>query len=398
MKIYLVGIKGTGMSALACYLHDLGHEVIGSDISYSFGFETELLKRNIKINSFDESNILPNYVYIIGNAYHLENVEVQKIVSNDYKYYYYHEFISTLPGVKIGVSGTHGKTTTATFIRQLLYDEKIAYIIGDGTGYASSDYKYLIYESCEYQDHFLSYRPDILVITNIDYDHPDYFKNIETTIKSFYKASMNAGSIICLSNSSFTIKKITSTYTLLLIDNTIIKIPIVGIHNIYNFVLAYYTLIKLGFTTSYITSKVHNLRLPKRRTEETKINSNIIIEDYAHHPTEIKELYNLLKIKYPNKRKIVLFQPHTYSRTIKFIDGFINSLSLFDLVYIDKVFTSKREPYNRTLENKISSLFKMFKKYKDFKYENIEDSIIILLGAGSIIKSFKEKYLIYEKE
>lgn len=398
MDYYLVGIKGTGMSALASYLHDLGYTVIGSDINECFDFETELLKRNIQVKLFSKENIKPNYVYIIGNAYHLENIEVQTIVRNDYKYYYYHEFISTLPGIKIGISGTHGKTTTSTFIKQLLSDEKIAYIIGDGSGYASKDYQYLIYESCEYQDHFLTYKPDVLVITNIDYDHPDYFKDIVQTIDSFYKASKNSNQVITLSNISYNIIRQYQNNTIIKIDDEKFNIPIVGNHNIDNFVLAFKVLQQLGFSNVYIKSKLKYLTLPKRRTEEIRFKNNILIEDYAHHPTEINELYNLLKIKYPNKKKIVLFQPHTYSRTLAFIGDFVNVLKQFDEVYIDNVFTSKREPYSKELESKVKMLFNSFKRVNDFRINSFSDEVIVLLGAGTINRRFKEMYLNYEKE
>ena len=398
MNYYLVGIKGTGMSALASYLFDLGHSVTGSDIDECVGFEKELLKRNIKTNIFSKDNIKPNYVYIIGNAYHLENIEVQTIVRNDYKYYYYHEFISTLPGIKIGISGTHGKTTTSTFIKQLLSDEKIAYIIGDGSGYAEKGYKYLIYESCEYQDHFLTYKPDILVITNIDYDHPDYFKNINQTIDSFYRASKNANLIITLGNTSYNILKQFKDKTIVKIMGVIFEVPLVGIHNIENFVLAFQVLIKLGFDYNYIKSKFKYLSLPKRRTEELKIGNCIIIEDYAHHPTEIKQLHNMLEIKYPKKEKVVIFQPHTYSRTLTLIKDFISVLKLFDEVYIDKVFTSKREPYNKMLEDKVSYFFRSFKKYNELDVNETNEKIFVLLGAGTVNKRFKEKMKFYEKE
>ena len=386
------------MSALASYLYDLGNNVVGSDLDEDFGFEKDLIKRNIKTFSFSKDNIKPNYVYIIGNAYHLENIEVQTIVRNDYKYYYYHEFISTLPGIKIGICGTHGKTTTSTFIKQLLSDEPIAYIIGDGSGYADMNYQYLIYESCEYQDHFLTYKPDILVITNIDYDHPDYFKSINQTINSFYKASKNANKVITLSDINYKIIKNEINRTLIMIENKIIEVNLVGEHNIKNFVLAYKVLKELGFSDDYIKNKIKNIMLPKRRTEESVIKDNILIEDYAHHPTEIKALYNMLEVKYPNKKKVVIFQPHTYSRTLAFSNNFKKVLSLFDDVYIDNVFTSKREPYNKELENKVNNIFKAFKKYNDLDFKTLNNHVIVLLGAGTVNKRFKEKFIIYEKE
>ncbi len=397
-RYFLVGIKGTGMSALACYLKDLGHTVIGSDVDENFGFETEMINKQIEIYAFSKNNIKPTYIYIIGNAYNEENIEVQEIIKEGYKYYYYHEFISTLPGIKIGVCGTHGKTTTTHFLKELLKREDIAYIIGNGSGKALKNYKYLIFEACEYQDHFLSYKPDILVITNIDYDHPDYFKNIGKTINSFYKASNNASKVITLSKINYQIKRKTNINTTLVIDDEIITIPFVGIHNINNFLLAYQVTKELNIK---IDKDFNSLTLPKRRTESSLINGNIIIEDYAHHPTEIKALHDMLRIKYPNKKIIVLFQPHTYSRTIAYLNKFKEVLSLFDKVYVDSVFTSKREPYNSSKETLINKAFESFDKYRNFDFsKNLDENkdIYLLLGAGNINKRFKESLLIYEKE
>ena len=156
------------MSALACMLYDLGHEVIGSDVSKNFGFEEGLQKRNIKVLEFNDNNIKPEYVYIIGNAYKEDFIEVKEIKKHGYEYYYYHDFISKLDGFHIAISGTHGKSTTTKMIVDMLSEEPISYIIGTGEGKGKKDYKYLIYEACEYQDHFLAYHPDILVINNIE--------------------------------------------------------------------------------------------------------------------------------------------------------------------------------------------------------------------------------------
>ena len=398
MKFYLVGIKGSGMSALACYLYDLGNIVIGSDYNETFDFERGLIKRNIQVFTFSKNNLDPNYIYIIGNAYRLENEEVQEIIKNGYKYYYYHEYISTLPGTKIAVCGTHGKTTTSYFLKELLKDEDIACIIGDGTGYAKKNYKYLIFEACEYQDHFLSYRPDILLITNIDYDHPDYFKNIKQTINSFYKATKNSKYIVTLGSIDYNIIEITNNYSKVNINNNEFIINIPGIHNLYNFLLCYKTLKLLGFTDEYIKNRANKLNLPTRRMQEYKYLSTVIIEDYGHHPTEIKALYEMLNIKYKDYKKVVIFQPHTYSRTLSLITGFIESLNLFDDIYIDKVFTSIREPYSVEKEVLVEKKFSCFKKYKNFDKQLIgKKLLIVLLGAGNINKRFKEAYFIDEK-
>ena len=314
----MVGIKGTGMSALACMLYDLGHEVIGSDVLKNFGFEEGLLKRNIKIFDFNISNIKPDYVYIIGNAYKEDFVEVKEIKKYDYEYYYYHDFISKLDGFHIAISGTHGKTTTTKMIADMLKDEPISYLIGTGEGKGKKDYKYLIYEACEYQDHFLAYHPDILVINNIELDHPDYFNSINDVYNSFIKLSKQAKKVVINVNEKITkdehficygvdnseyiyrIVEENKNGYILEINGEIFTIPFFGKHMINNFLSAYVVLKTIGYSDDYIKERIGFIKLPKRRMEEEKIGEQIIIQDYAHHPTEIKSLYDSISQKYPN--------------------------------------------------------------------------------------------------
>jgi UDP-N-acetylmuramate--alanine ligase len=396
MKYYLVGIKGSGMSALASMLYDMGHEVIGSDVANNYGFEQELIKRSIKILEFSKDNINESYIYIISNAYNDSNVEVKLIKENNYQYFYYHNFISKLPGFHIAICGTHGKTTTTTFIKDLLKEEQIAYIIGDGTGGGTSNYKYLIYEACEYQDHFLSYKPEILVITNIEYDHPDYFKSLEDVEKSFNLMKQKSKIVIELPIDQYQIIEVNSEYTKISYHDNIYMIKLFGKHLIDDFILAVKVLEVLGFDYAYILKHIDNIHMPKRRMQETKIDNTILIEDYGHHPTEIKALYNSVTSKYPNIYSICLFQPHTYSRTLTFSKDFVEALKLFNEVYIDEVFTSKREPYNIETQNKVNYLFNEFNSYKNFDLNNIDfkkEQVVIILGAGDLnirfIKNFK---------
>ena len=127
-----------------------------------------------------------------------------------------------------------------------------------------------------------------------------------------------------------------------------------------------------------------NFTTPKRRFKETKVGSNILIDDYAHHPTEIASLYNTLKLSYPNRKINVIFQPHTYERTIHFKRQFKKVLKVFDKVYLLDVFTSKREKYNLNMQDKIDKYFKHFNKIEDLNVSRIKDyaEIWVFLGAG----------------
>ena len=300
-------------------------------------------------------------------------------------------FLELSPARVFAITGSDGKTTTTNFIKQLLKDEPIAYIIGDGTGGGCTNYKYLIYEACEYQDHFLVYNPDILVITNIDYDHPDYFKSIDEVRKSF--AILKEKSKMTIEQEEYEIIEISKNLTKFKYDSNIYSVRLFGDHLISDLVIAIKVLFKLGFDYKYIVDRLNRIKMPKRRMQESIISNTIIIEDYGHHPTEINALIQSINIKYPNIYKICLFQPHTYSRTLMFYKDFIKSLRYFDEVYVDEVFTSKREPYDLNKQNKINYIFNEFNNYLEFDFDNLDlrkKQMIILLGAGDLNKRFFE--------
>lgn len=408
-KFYLVGIKGTGMTSLATYLKEAGFYVVGSDTEEDY-FTSGILKdKKIETFIFNKNNITSDYIYIISNAYNKTNEEVNKIMLNDFEYYYYHDFIGKILEKEIiAISGTHGKTTTSFFLSQML-NNNVSYIIGDGSGHYSDASNLLVLEACEYKNHFHSYKPLIGLIANIDFDHPDFFKDINQTINSFQTFANNS-KILIINNDLENTKAIThnnkvtfgfsedSDYVIQIINESnkgykikvisninnvinIYNIPYLGIHNIYNYVSALIVCEQIGFIPV-----LDNISMPRRRMTKYKFGKTILIDDYAHHPTEINCLIDSLRKTYRNIPINVVFQPHTYTRTIKFEQEFINSLSKFDSVYIENIFSSKRE-----LERKmdINKLFKVFNKYDKNTLELIDkrkEEVWVFLGAGIVNK------------
>lgn len=400
------------MSSLACFLKDLGNYVIGSDVEDYYFTEESLKNKKINYFTFSKDNIKSTYIYIIGNAFDKNNIEVNEIISNQYEYYYYHNFIgNVLEKDLICISGTHGKTTTASFLSQMLNNNS-SYIIGDGTGYGTDNTNYLVLESCEYKDHFLSYNSKIAIITNIELDHPDYFKNIEQLKNSFQKFAKNS-KLLVLNNdedstkylkhkkiitfgfsekSDYVIKIIKESkegYLLNIIDNKNNNtykcyFPYLGKHMIYDFVGGFIICLIIGHHPH-----IENLKLPKRRMTVYKFGNTKLIDDYAHHPTEIKCLRESIKKTYPNQKINVIFQPHTYSRTLKFKKEFKSALELFDKVYLEDIFTSKRESIDNLKEEKIKNYFSEFDKFNEDilkKIDKNKNEIWIFLGAGIINK------------
>lgn len=398
------------MASLACLLKDLGNEVIGSDNNQNYFTNSKINNKKIIYKPFGLNTLKGDYIYIIGNAYTNENVEVKEIINNHYEYYYYHDFIGKkLMKEVIAVSGTHGKTTTSFFLTQLL-NYQTSYIIGDGTGGGYKDNDLLVLEACEYKNHFLSYYPSILIINNIELDHPDFFKSINDVIKSFQQLVKQSNFVIingddknCLKLKGKNILKVGKNesndiiFKILKTDLTgyivnlsycnncyAFKVPFLGEHLVYDLVMAYVTMLIIG-ENPYMK----NLKLPDRRMTEYNYGFTILIDDYAHHPTEIKALYESVRSKYREYHINVIFQPHTYTRTLRLKKEFQKVLAQFDSVYIENVFSSEREKSNLYLQKKIDRIFKNFEKF-DLnilnKIQKEKKEVWIFLGAGQINK------------
>lgn len=413
MNYFLVGIKGTGMSALAMLLKDLGNNVVGSDENKEYFTDLLLKEKSIKWHPFG-SNLNNDYIYIISNAYDQTNIDVKSIIDNKFEYYYYHDFIGKkLKKDIIAISGTHGKTTTSTFLKEML-NNKTSFIIGDGSGGGTNKSNLLVLEACEYRDHFLSYKPNILVINNIEMDHPDYFKDINQMLNS-YQRLVNQSDLVVVNYDDPNVKKLKfkavlkvgtqkdadvkyhildetkdKTKVQIIIGKTSyeISVPFVGKHLVYDYVMAYIICILLGEKPN-----VTNINLPHRRIEEYQYGNTILVDDYAHHPTEIKALIETLKKKYPDYKINAVFQPHTYSRTLALKKEFKEAFDLFGSIYLAKVFTSKRESENVYQQLKINKIFKNYRSFTPKILDLIDKKkfeLWIFLGAGTISKYIKE--------
>lgn len=419
MKYYLVGIKGTGMSALAKVLQDLGYEVLGSDVRENYFTDESLKKRNIKVLNFNKKNIKEECIYIASSCYDESNVEIKEIKNKGYKLYYYHEFIGEFfKGEKIGISGTHGKTTTTHILNCLFNGEKRVAIIGDGYGRGDNNYQYYLFEACEYKNHFLSYSYDTLLINNIDLDHLDYYNNINDCIDSFQKAADKSERIVInidddnarkikhkniitfgLNEAADIYGKIVEEY----INGYLIEVKVnnkkyryilnnTGKFFIYDFLGALSIYYIYNFDLLKVQEKMNMYKNPERRMNEYIYLDNIVVDDYAHHPSEIKECLNAIKQKYSNKKLIVIFEPHTYTRTIRLKDKFRDVFNEVDELYLAKTFTSKREKKSRDLEAEVLKIFKNAKRYdkKIFaKFKKEKNNVIVIMGAGNLLESIK---------
>ena len=378
-KVYhFVGIKGTGMSALALILKDQGYEVQGSDIDKYTFTQRGLEQAGIKILPFDENNIHEGLTIVKGNAFNDDQVEIKKAHDIHLPIITYPELVGKLVSqyTSIGIAGSHGKTSTTGLLAHTLSGiAKTSYLIGDGTGKGIKDAKFFVFEADEYRRHFLAYSPDYLIITNIDFDHPDYFfGGINDVVDAFesearktkkgifiwgedkhaksikadapiYTYGLNESDYIRATNIKRTTKGSSFDVSINGEDIGNFQVPLFGEHNVLNSlaVIGVGHMEKLDH--ALINRELQTFSGVKRRFSEKKVADQVIIDDYAHHPQEIKATIDAARQKYPDKKIVAVFQPHTYTRTLALMDDFAKSLDLADEVYLTNIFGSIREAH-----------------------------------------------------
>jgi len=213
MKYFMAGIKGSGMSGLACMLHDLGHEIIGyDDLTYFAVTEPPLRERNIPIY-YDIENLTDDMTVIHTSAIHEDHRVIKRARELNIPVKEYFQMIGEFTRMydSICISGTHGKTTTTSMLSRIL-DNTIGtnYLIGDGTGYINKNSKNFVIESCEFERHFLNYDPKYAIITNIELDHVDCYKNVEEIIDVFQEFINKTSDVVIACGDDLNVRKLKS--------------------------------------------------------------------------------------------------------------------------------------------------------------------------------------------
>jgi UDP-N-acetylmuramate--alanine ligase len=363
--IFLIGIKGAGMAALACMLHDIGESVSGSDIEKHIFTEDELHRRNIPVYPFLVHEIMNHSTVVIGNAFLEDFEEVKRARANKtLKIFRYHEFLGKLMENyrTIAIAGSHGKTTTTNMVSTMMGQFfNTGHLIGDGDGMLGKNDRYLIAEACEYRRHFLAYRPQIAVITNVDIDHVDYFKD-EADYASAYEQFSENVSEVCIvfgddprsrnlklsssvlfygieQGNDVLAENIVETPTSTAFDVIILgkyfgrfELPFVGTHMLYNSLAAITIGYCEGLTAQQCNEGLALFKGAKRRFVITSLKDSVFIDDYAHHPTEVSVTVDAARKRYPDKTLVVIFKPHRVSRVLRFAKEFADALSKADVV------------------------------------------------------------------
>lgn len=416
-RIYFTGIGGAGMSGIAEVLHNMGFNISGSDIA-----ENDTVKRLKKMGvnvylGHNKDNIKNIETLVFSSAIKKDNVEVQEALKRKIPVITRAEMLAELMRMKfsIAVAGTHGKTTATSMIACILNEAEKdpTFVVGGRLNIENSGAKlgksdYLVAEADESDGSFLSLFPTISVITNIEDDHLDYYETQENLIEAFIKFGNRVpfyGSVV-LNNECENSKKMVPflnrkviTFGLskesivraekikgsafkvsfdLIIRNRNrgrVELNIGGFHNVFNALACIATSVEIGISIPLIKQGLKKFYLPERRFQVLLYNKNyVVIDDYAHHPTEIKVTIETIR-NGDFKRVIVVFQPHRFTRLKILMDEFVSSFGGVDKLVISKVYAANQEK----IENVSGEI--LVEKIKDSGFKDviyIEDSKSII--------------------
>jgi UDP-N-acetylmuramate--alanine ligase len=444
-RCFLIGIGGAGMSAIAHVLYGMGFEVSGSDMKES-RYTSALKNEGIKIFiGHNQKNTEGADIVIYSTAIPEENVEMRAAADNKIPLLARSDVLAwILNGKKgIAISGTHGKTTTTSMISLILRGLGMDPIImvggelnelGSNARYGKGEY--VVAEACESDGSFLKYRPFISVVTNIEGDHFDFYKNIEEIKQSFLKFITNtrSGGMIILNGDeeylrdffksddkkiiyygidpenhiwaeNIKFSDLTSSYTLVIRDKDKesgrikVKLNVPGLHNIRNSLAAFAVCYGMDLDLEKASEILKFFTGVKRRFEKRgEKNGAVIFDDYAHHPSEVKATLEAA-IQEKNKRIIVVFQPHRYSRLANLKDKFNGCFDAGDILIVTDVYGSGEQPIpgitgkslvdtliDNGFKNKIIYIPKLGDVTEYLEINMKQNDMVLLMGAGDITR------------
>ena len=437
-QIHFVGIGGSGMSGIAEVLLNLGYTVTGSDLK-----STDVTERLISLGAsihygHKESNVGNAQVVVTSTAVHRDNPEVLLAHKNKIPVIPRIEMLAELARLKytIAVAGTHGKTTTTSMVASILQGSGLdpTFIIGGKvhhiqTGARLGQGPYLVAEADESDGSFLKLSPTLAIITNIDNDHLDYHGTVENLKEAFStfanRVPFYGCAIVCAEDpgvssilpslnrrfvtyglgcqGDYWVQNLSSgpagnEFQLMSHDRILgtIKLKISGRHNVLNALAAAATALELKIPFDTIARSLLEFESVARRLEiKAEKNGAIWVDDYGHHPTEIKATLAAVREKFPGKRVVVLFQPHRYSRTKNLLKDFSQSFSHADEVLLLPIYPAGEKAIPGVSSQDLALLLQEQGKEAqllngsntlDLKDKIAANTIFLTLGAGDVWK------------
>jgi len=414
-RVHFIGIGGIGMSGLArLFLHE-GKEVSGSDRAPS-DITKSLEKEGVKFfPSQEAANVtdgIDMVVYTEAMAKNHPEMLAAKELGIPMMNYF--EALAAVANeyFLIAVSGTHGKTTTTAMLIDIL--EEASYdptaIVGSlrsktGSNYRAGKSKYFVVEACEYREDFRYLKPDVLVITNLEHEHVDYYKNLAEVQAAFRRLAESVpddGVVICDAsdpNLQPVIAEITKSHISYrdCIDLTLdLKQP--GLHNRLNAAAATVAAKFIGIEEGTAKAALENFAGTWRRFEyKGEVNGAPVYDDYAHHPTEITATIDGVRELYPDKKLTIVFQSHTYTRTHELFSDFVKSLVKADRVLMLPIYSAREENVSGVSAEKLleeigkegteTAFFQTMEAAALAVKESVgPDDVVVVMGAGEVTK------------
>lgn len=428
-NFYFVGIGGIGMSALARYFNLQGKNVFGYDKTPS-EITKSLISEGITIQFMDEVSLIPkvikenlNTLIVCTPAIPKSNKILSYLSTNNYSITKRSELLGEVSknSICLAVAGTHGKTTTSAILGHLLAscNMPVTAFLGGVTENYQSNLIYkgseiIVVEADEFDRSFLHLRPSIACVTSMDADHLDVYGTsleLENTFVEFSKLVPDANNLLfkkglplkgktvsATENADFEARNVRiedGSYVFDLktpseeIKNLRFHLP--GRHNMFNAVTALGMAILAGSPTDCLPKALQDFKGVKRRfSYKIKTEDLVLIDDYAHHPTEIDALYQAVTEMYPQNKKLIVFQPHLFSRTKDFGNEFAKSLARFDEVILLDIYPAREEPIEGInsewlldkIENKNKKI--VLKKDLPFQIKMSYCKVKLMVGAGDI--------------
>ncbi|WP_346939086.1 UDP-N-acetylmuramate--L-alanine ligase [uncultured Clostridium sp.] len=437
-KVHFIGIGGISMSGLAEILLKNGYTVSGSDMKNSNMVEKLRNKgANIYIGH-SADNIQDSDLVVYTAAISEDNPEFQKAIELKLHMMDRAEFLGKIMlGHKynVAVAGTHGKTTTTSMLTHIVIEEQVdpTILVGgeldviEGNVLAGNS-DYFITEACEYKGSFLKFHPYIGIILNVDADHLDFYKDInhiKDTFNKFIDIIPEDGFLVCngddsnvsdiinnhkctimtygINNGEYTARNITynslgcGSYDLYKNDHALFSIVlnVPGEHNILNSLAAICTSLALNISKESIIKGLSNFGGTHRRFEFKGFKNGVtVIDDYAHHPTEIQATLNACK-NYPHKDLYIVFQPHTYTRTITLFDDFVKTFNGVNHLLLADIYAAREKDTGIVSSVKLGDAIRLtgvdainyhsFEEIVNYLKSKTKDGdLIITVGAGDI--------------
>ena len=424
-NIYFVGIGGIGMSAIARYFAAQGKNLAGYDKTPS-EITNELEKVGVAIHFIDAVKNIPlafldkeSTLVVYTPAIPKNSEELNYFKNNKFTILKRAEILGliTKSTFCLAASGTHGKTTTSSILGHIMQPEKATSFLGGiAENYNSNlilgDDKITVVEADEFDRSFLQLSPNIACVTSMDADHLDIYGEASSLEASFIAFSQKVSDTLIVAKGlhlegltyavnedadykAYNLRIEQGTYVFDVqtptnqIKDIVFHLP--GKHNVMNALAALAMADVYGVSLENIKKQLATFKGVKRRfSYKIKTNDFVLIDDYAHHPTELNAVENSIREMYPNEKVLAVFQPHLFSRTKDFIDDFAKALSKFDEVILLDIYPAREEPIpNVTSEWLLSKINNKQKKITEKKniIKDIKQSsakVVAMLGAGDI--------------